>query len=304
MVVINTAPWATTPADDVRMNRTTNISNTGAVLAALDKTKFGILICTLDGSSLFKDHVYLCNAAGNSLIDISGSAAHTHSSASDGGELNLLFSGNSKHIDLGLTKVQDCQKANWDQTVVSGGTIEDKTDGTTGERSIRLRPNTTSGGAASIRYPHLKMDFSMESFYQAKLQLESTSSLAFHTGVGADLITVADTNNRKMQAEVCTATNQNWWLRTGNGSANSASDTGIAITTSRVGIRMNNFPGVSTQLQVGTGTMLEKTSNVPSDGGTGTSNLITHSIKNSTTADKPLLVYGTRIVYTVSDDWV
>jgi len=303
-MVINTAAWSTTPADDVRLNRVTNISNTGDILAALDKTKFGLLICTLDGSGLTKDHIYLCNAAGDALIDLSSMQAHTHVSNTDGGTFNSLFRLNSTHIDLALTKTQDCQKANWDQTFASGGTAEDKTDGTTGERSIRLRPNTTSGGAASIRYPHLKLEWSAECFFQAKLQLESTSALAFHSGVGCDLITSADSNNRKMQAEVCTVTNQNWWLRTANGTANSASDTGIAITTNRVGIRMKHFPGDSDHLTVGSGTVLIKSSNVATDSTTATSNLITHSIKNSTTADKPLLVYGTRVVYYVTDDWI
>jgi hypothetical protein len=300
----NEAAWNVTPHSDSRMNRMTNIPNTGTVLAGLDKTKHGIFICTADGGSLTKDHVYFCNADGNALIDLSSMAPHTHSGSTDGGDLNDIFRINPTHIDLALTKTQDCQKANWDQTFASGGTAEDKTDGTTAERSIRLRPNTTSGGAASIRYPHLKLDFGKESFYQAKLQLESTSSLAFHTGVRCDLVTSADSNNIKYQAEVCTVTNQNWWLRTADGTANSASDTGIPITTNRTGIRMKFFPGDVVQLTVGAEATLEKASNVASGGETSTNNLITHSIKNSTTADKPLLVYGTRVVYYVSDDWV
>jgi hypothetical protein len=298
----NEAAWNVTPHSDSRMNRMTNIPNTGTVLAGLDKTKHGILICTSTGSGLTKDHVYFCNADGDALIDLSSMAAHTHSSSAEGGELNAIFRNSATHIELVLTKTQDLLKANWESNIASGGSIEDSTP--PGERYIRLRPNTTSGGAAGIRYPHLKMDFSKESFYQAKLQLESTSSLAFHSGVGADLITSADSNTRKYQAEVCTVTNQNWWLRTANGSANSASDTGIAITTSKTGIRMKNFPGASTQLTIGTGTTLEKASNIPSDSTSAATNLITHSIKNSTTADKPLLVFGTRVVYYVSDDWV
>src|SRR4030095_9302794 len=273
-MVINTVAWSTTPADDVRMNRVTNIANIGTVLAGLDKTKFGLLICTSDGSGLLKDHVYLCNAAGDSLIDLSTMQSHAHTSDSDGGGLNAIFRLNSKHIYLALTKTQDCQKANWDQNLASGGTIEDKTDGTTSERSIRLRPNTTSGGAASIRYPHLKLDWSKECFFQAKLQLESTSSLALHTGISPDYVQSADSNTRKCQAEVCTTNNQNWWLRTANGSANSASDTGIAITTNRTGITLKH--GDTDVLIVGTGTELEKSSNIATSSTTSTANLITH----------------------------
>ena len=50
--------WNVTVHSDSRMNRMTNIPNTGAVLAGLDKTKHGVLICTQDGSGLVKDNLY------------------------------------------------------------------------------------------------------------------------------------------------------------------------------------------------------------------------------------------------------
>lgn len=296
-MVINLTAWNATVGDDVRLNRCTVIPNTGNILAGLDKTKHGLFLCTSDGSGLIKDNIYFCNAAGDALVRVANLTL--------GGGIASTFQGEPKYFDLKLSKTTDLQKANWIQTFTSTGTAEDKTDGTTGERSIRLRPNGTSGSGSTISYPHLKMDFSKTATYQAKLQIETFSSLALHTGVGADDITAADSNTRKIQAEICTVTNSNWWLRTANGSANSASDTGIAATANRVGVRINFIPdSAEADLQIDAGTLLQKTSNVPTSGATVDNNLIKHSIKNSTAADRPLLVYASRLSYTVSDNWV
>ena len=299
----NETPWNVTPHSDTRMNRMTNIPNTGAVLATLDKTKFGLFICTQDGSGLLKDNIYFCNAAGDSLIRVANQVL--------GGGIATTFQGEPKFFDLSLTKTTDLYEANWAaplywiRTVTSTGSVENKTDGTTGERSIRLRPNATSGSGATISYPHLKLDWGQTATYQAKLQIETATNIALHTGVGCDDVTAADSNTRKIQAEVCTVTNNNWWLRTANGSANTASDSGIAISANRVGIRINFLPAVTeADLQVDAGTLLQKTSNIPTSGATADNNLIKHSVKNSTAADRPLLVYGSRLSYTVSDNWV
>ncbi len=286
-----------------KMNLMTIISGEGTYLEGLDKTEHKLFICTDSGGDLVVDHVYLCSADGTTLLDLSEMVAHSHTSDSDGGELNKIFRLNPKHIDLLLTKTDDLKKAQWLEDVSGTGSIEDKTDGTTGERSIRLRPNGTSGSSATITYPHLKLDWSENSMFQTKLQIETATSIALHTGIGADDITAADSNTRKIQAEVCTTTNNNWWLRTADGSANSASDTGIAISTSRVAIRMKSLVSQA-NLLIDSNTELEKTSNVPTSGATTDIRLIKHSVKNSTAADRPLLMYGSRVVYYVSDNWV
>jgi hypothetical protein len=300
--------WNVTVHSDSRMNRMTNIPNTGTALAALDKTKHGILICTASGSGLIKDHVYLCNADGDALIDLSAGAAHTHTSSTTGGELMDIFIANPRFMQLDLTKTTDLYEASWTtpvywiRTVTSTGSVENKTDGTTGERSIRLRPNATSGSGATISYPHHKLGFDNESIFQAKLQIETASSIALHVGVNADDVTAADSNTVKYNAEVCTATNSNWFLRTASGSANSTSDTGTAMTANRVLIKIVHLPNLGTpecDLYIDAGTVFQKTTNVPVSGATASNNLIKSSVKNNTAADRPLLNYGFRLKYTI-----
>ena len=301
-------PWTnSTPGSTARNNKVTVITDTGANLDALDKTKHKIVTCSSTGNGYIINHAYLFHEDGTTKTDLMSTDVHTHADSATGGSLADILIANPKFFILSLTQTEDLKKAQWIETVTSTGTIEDSTDGTTGERSIRLRPNATSGASATISYPHLKLDFGATSLFQAKLQIETATSLALHSGVACDDITAADSNTRKLQAEVCTVTNSNWWLRTATGSANSASDTGIAITANRVAINIVHYPTLGTpraDLLIDTGTVLQKTTNIPTSGATAENNLIKHSIKNSTGADRPMKMYGSRLQYKVSDNWV
>ena len=299
--------WAeTTPASVSKLNVATLVFGTGAYLASLNKIKHRLGFCTSTGSGFIVNHTYIVNSAQDEWIDIGASGAHTHTSASDGGNFVNVYQANSKFMELALTKTGDLDKAKWIETLVTTGTTANDTDGTTGERSLKLLTGTTSGGAATLSYPHLQLDFSKRALFQFKARLSATTALAMHNGVGADDVTAADSNTIKFNAEVCTVTNTNWWLRTANGSGNTTSDTGIAFTTSRVGIKILHLPDLGTpetDMYVDAGTVLQKTSNIPITGATADINLVKHSLKNSTTADKNAFIYARRLAYMVSDDW-
>ena len=302
----NESAWNVTVHSDNRMNRMTNIPNTGAVLAGLDKTKHGLLICTSSGSGLIKDHVYLCNADGDSLIDLSVTADHYHTGAGDGGSLVDVYVTNAKFMDLYLSKTPDNLKINWNQATTSTGTIADDTDGTSGARSIKLLSGATSGATSTIYYPHLKIDFTESALFMAKVKIETTSSVACRSGVGADSWSAADSNTQKFNAEVCTSVNNNWHLRTANGSGNSQSDTGTAMTASAAAININHLPNLGTpetRLSVDGATTLQKTSHVPITGASASDNLVKHSVKNSTAANRNYFVYASRLSYYINDVW-
>ena len=297
-----------TIGDVIRMNRTSIISGTGAYLATLDYTLHKLLHCTSSGSGFTLDHVYLCRTDGSGVDDLGPGSidSHTHNNGTNGGELIHIWRDNPTTVDLWLTKSDDLKKAQWNETTTGTATIEDKTDGTTGERSIRLRPNATSGSGATVRYPHLKLGFADPSIFICKLQIETASSLALHAGVAADDITAADGNEVKYNAEVCTATNNNWFLRSANGTTNSTSDTGTAMSANRVGIKVTHRPDLGTKevnMKIDSGSTFQKTSNIPSTGSTLEHNLVKFSIKNNTGADRPLLVYGCRLSYSTSTEW-
>lgn len=300
-------PWTnSTPASTARLNKVTVPSDTGANLAGYDKTKYRLVFCTATGGGLTVNHLYLVNAAEDAFIDLGVVSDHNHTSG-NGGEFINIMDGNWLYTDLFLSKVTNLQKANWNQTVTSTGTIEDATDGTTGERSIRLRPNGTSGASATINYPHISLDFAKRAIYEQKVRIETASSLAYHGGVGADDITATDSNTRKFQVEVCTVTNNNWWLRTANGSANSASDSGIAISTNRTWLYVITYPDIGTpeiDLYIDDNTALQKTTHIPTSSSTAHINIIKHSIKNSTGADRPIHIYPSRLRYYMTDKWV
>lgn len=302
------APWTDqTPGSVSRLNRMMVIIGPGADLATVDKTQHCLLKCTETGSGFTIDHVYETSTDGTTTIDISSIASHTHSSTAEGGSVLDIMRSNPLYYDLGLTRTTDLKKASWLETAGGSGTAEDTIDGTSGERSIRLRTNTISGDAYTIQYPHLQIDFSKRSFFQFKARIETLSSLALHSGVNCDSVTAVDSNTVKYDAEICTTTNNNWHLRSASGSNKSMSDTGTAATTSRVGIRIEHFPDLGTpevDMYIDAAAVFQKTSDVPITGTSDDNNLIKHSIKNSTTADRPYHVYGSRLAYFISDNWV
>jgi hypothetical protein len=301
-------PWDDeTEGSTSKMNGMEVISGPGDDLELLDKSLFRIVFCTEDGGSLLKDHTYAVDTAAEAFIDISVTGVHTHSGANDGGGLLDIYSGNSLFNDLNLCRTTDIKKASWIETVTSTGTAEDATDGTTGERSIRLRPNGTSGAASSISYPTLKVNFGERSFFQCKLRIETATSVALHAGVNCDFVTDVDSNTVKYNAEVCTVTNSNWNLRTASGTNKTSSDTGTAITTNRVAIRIEHYPDLGVpevDMYIDAAAVFQKTSDIPTSGASAANNIIKHSIKNSTAADRPIHVYPSRLVYMVSDNWV
>jgi hypothetical protein len=297
-------PWLNTPHSDSRLNKMTVPILTGAEIAALDKSLHRLVICRSTGSGFTVDHVYLANTAADAWIDLSSVSSHTHTDSTTGGSIASIFDANWLYTDLFLSRTTDLVKAAWIQTVTGTGSIEDATDGTTGERSIRLRPNATSGSGSTISYPHISLDFSKNAYYETKVRIETATSLAFHTGVNADDVTAADSNTRKFNAEVCTTTNSNWFLRTANGTTNSTSDTGVAISTSRTWLYIAHLPSVpETDLYLDDNTVFQKTTHIPVDQSSAHINLIKHSIKNSTGADRPIHIYPTRVKYFMTDKW-
>ena len=110
----------------------------------------------------------------------------------------------------------------------------------------------------------------------------------------------------KYEAQVCTATNANWNVRTASGSANSESDTGTTFTTNRVSLRLEHFPDLGTpkvDIYIDTGAAFTKTSNIPVSGVAGNSKTIKFSLKNGPTTDKTMFMYGARLRYYTTTGW-
>jgi len=288
-------------------NKCSIISGPGPDLAGLDKTKYIIVKCTETGSGLTIDHVYQTSTDGTSFIDLSAIDSHTHSSTAQGGGLIDIYSANPLHMDTGPRYVFDIAKADYGQAVTGTASIADDTDGTTGEGAVLLATGATSGSAASIRKSGLKLNFAKRSFFQTKLRIGTATSIAYHGGPNVDLVTDVDSNTAKYGAEFCTTTNNNWHLRSATGSAKSLSDSGIAISANRVAIRLEHRPTEGTprvDMYIDAAAVFQKTSDVPITGTSTFNQLFRHSFKNSTTADRTLYVYGSRLAYEILDNWV
>ena len=302
-------PWdATTPGSSSKLNLMTVPSGSGADISGLDKTLYKIVVCTLDGGGLLKDHVYVANAAADAWIDISVTGAHYHTGTSDGGEFLDIFSANPLFADTGFNFMHNIDKARWVETVTSTGSTANDTDGTTGELSFKLTTGATSGAAATLAMKGLKLDFAKRSSFQFKARLGATiTTLALHSGVNAVDVTAVDSSTVKYNAEVCTVTNSNWNLRTASGTNKTSSDTGTAISTSRVAIRLEHYPTLGVpevDMYINAATVFQKTSDIPVAGTTGVATLMKHSLKNSSASSRDYFVYANRLRYNILDNWV
>lgn len=283
-----------------RLNGMTRISGTGTELAVLTPSVYRFVYCTSTGSGFTAGHNYKTNVTGDAYVDEDATAA-------GGTAYVLTLALNSMLIDTADHFVFDVKVAKWVASNTSTGTTVDDTDGTTGEQSIKLGTGVTSGSRAQITQVGLKQDFSKPSFLSSKVRIGTLLNLNLRGGVNCDAVTSVDSNNPNYAWEVCTATNNNWFIRSADGTATSASNTAIAATTNRTGLKLEHYPTIGTPavlLYVGVAAAVQKTSNIPATADVGANNdVIRFTIKNSTTADRPLYMYGCRMAYYVSDSW-
>jgi hypothetical protein len=290
-----------------KANGMTVISGTGTDLETLDKTQFRIVFCTADGGSLLKDHTYAVDTDSETFIDISTTGSHNHGGPSDGGSVIDIFSGNPTFADTGAYFMHNIDKARWVETVTSTGSTSNDNDGTSGELSFKLLTGATSGASATLAMKGLKLNFAKRSSFQFKARIETTTSIALHSGVNADDVTAVDSSTAKYDAEVCTVTNNNWNLRSASGSNKTSSDTGIAISVNRVGIRLEHYPDIGipeVDMYLDANTVFQKTSDVPVSGTTAVANLMKHSLKNSAASARNYFVYANRLRYYILDNWI
>ena len=301
-------PWETkTSASVARKNKTSILTMSGADINTLDKTKYKLVACNATGSGYTINHVYHFSDDGATVDDITELVDHLHTTTDgQGGSIIEIYRANPNVLNQSMCRPTDWVKGHWNQTVSGTGTIEDVTGGS-GEKYIRLRPNGTSGSGATISYPMaLNAAFWSTTLMGYVYQLETASSLAFHIGWNADDITAADSNTSKVQLEVCTATNNNHWIRTANGSANSASDIGVAISTSKRSCQFllynNGTPSVAAEVDAGN--TFTKTTHIPTTGSNSLGNIMKFSIKNSTGADRPMRCYGAHLSFDTESAWI
>ena len=292
----------TTTASATKLNGQSMISGAGADLATLSPSIHKLVHCTASGSGFTVEHTYVANSTSDAYIDITGGGTAVAAATQV-----ATLAAYSKVIDTGGLFTFDFKKAKWIESVSGTGAITDDVDGTTAEQAIKLASGATSGGRSAVTQIGLMQDFSKRSFISFKSRIGTLSSMNCRGGVNCDLVTSADSNTVNYAAEICTATNNNWYIRSATASATSASNTAITATTNRVGIKLEHYPDLGTPavlMYIDAAAAVQKTSNIPTTGTGTNNNVMRFSNKNSTSSDRPWFVYGCRLVYTVSGAWV
>lgn len=298
-----------TPASVLRENLTGVISGTGTYLATLDYSKHKILVCTETGLGFTIDHVYLCEADGLGVVDISSSIPHTHTSSTDGGPLSDVFSSTIDYVDTGGLYMFNMLKADWVEVITSTGSTSESTSetGFTNHKVLKVSTGATSGATANLKKLGMTQSWDKPSYFAITNSFSATTALSSHWGYSVEPLADADNNTRKYGLVNCTATNGNWFIRSADGSARSDSDTGTAFTTNVDSFVVKHNPSAPSVSAYMNGTLLlTKTSNIPTtDSTTFRDPLWLFGIKNSAAADKVATLYKLKMGYYIDDDdWV
>lgn len=300
----------TTPGSASKLNKVTVISGSGTYITGLTKADHILFRANDSTGGLTVDHYYGVSADGTSLIDLSDTNSHTHSSSSTGGKLMDILRSNPDVLDSGQLFTSNVRKSLWVEVVDGTASVADDTDGTTTEHSIKLATGGTNGSSASIKQPGIEMDMSKRSWCKGMIRFGTASSLAFRFGFGADSLNASDADTRKYNAEVCTTVNNNWFIRTATGSARSATDSGTsAMVTTRQSLRLEHYPDLGTpkvDLYIDEGSVFTKTSNIPTTYASddpAPDDIFRQNLKNNTGSDRTAFLYGVRYAYQTSSDW-
>ena len=299
----------TTPGSPTKLNKVSIISGTGTYISGLSIANHILFRADDSTGGLIADHLYLCSADGLSLIDLSDTNEHNHSSTGTGGTMLDILNGNKDVFDSGSYLTINPFKAKWSEVVTGTASTADDIDGSTGEPSVKLSTGATISSVSNIRQLCMDFDASKRSYFKSVSRLPSTASVALRIGYGMDAWGAADSDSRKYGAEYCSTVNSNWWLRSATGSARSASDTGVAATTNRTSIRCEHYPDLGIpkiDIYINEGTVFTKTSNIPTtylDNEPSPGNIFRVSLINNTGSDKLAYFYGTRLVFQVRPSW-
>jgi hypothetical protein len=299
----------TTTGSPSKLNLTTVIHGSGAYLATLDKSKHKIVICTSSGSGFTVDHAYLANNAADEWLDLSDVDEHDHYDTSGGGSYNAILRRNTHILDTGIRGISNLTADStglYRQSVSGTGAHTTQTDGTTAERYIEADTGGTISSTTSIHTPiNLSVDFTLDSNWRCKHQIQTATSLALKTGMGMESLSASDDNNRKYGAEICTTVNSNWFAASANGTTRSSSDTGEAMTTNKRAVQAYCFPDTPKfDLHIENFVTYTKTSNIPTTSAANEPSrgaIFRYSTKNNTGASRKFNFYGARIIYATND---
>ena len=225
---------------------------------------------------------------------------HSHTSSSDGGTFQ----------DLLIQAIQNTWYANHPgatkglfDTSGTGGTYDDIISGTS--KYVEITSGATSSNAGNLHYGGIALNFAAKSAFTTRILLASTTtnSLA-RCGVNIEKADVATDNKVKYGFEGCSTCNSSSMsIISADGTTRSKNTTSADSYATVGNFIMSHDPGINVKYRKESGSIITKTTNVPTTGTSDRSNTWLTGIQTTTAASRTLNLYGFSCVGTVENPW-
>jgi hypothetical protein len=214
---------------------------------------------------------------------------HTHTSSADGGSFqDLLIKAieNTWYASFpGVTKEMFA-------TSGTGGTYTNVISGT--NKYVEINSGATSSNAGNLHYGGFTINFAGKSAFTTRIQLASTTtSSQARCGLNMETAQAVSDNKVKYGFEGCSTCNSSSMSIVSSDGTTRSKNTFSADNYSTVGnFIMAHDPGVNVKYRKETGTIITKTTNVPSTGISDRSNTWICGIQTTIATARTLQLYG------------
>lgn len=288
-------------SSQARMNLKTNLVGTGDQILAksagsLMAGQIAVVTAASTGGAL-QPGIY--RWSGSSWMNPSG-GIHFHTSSSDGGSFqDLLIQAiqNTWYVNrMGVTKEMFA-------TSGTGGTYTNVISGT--NKYVEINSGATTSNAGNLHDGGITYSFAAKSAFTVRIQLASTttSSIA-RCGMNMEKADVVTDNKPKYGFEGCSTCNSSSMsIISSDGTTRSKNVTSADNYATVGNFIMALDPGVSVKYRKETGSIITKSTNVPSTGTADRSNAWICGIQTETPAARTLTLYGYEAVATKESTW-
>lgn len=225
---------------------------------------------------------------------------HTHTSSADGGSFN----------DLLLKAIQNTWHASHPgaskglfDTSGTGGTYDDIISGT--NKYVEISTGATTSNAGNLHYGGIAINFASKSAFTTRILLASTTtSSQARCGMNMETAQAVTDNKVKYGFEGCSTCNSSSMsIISADGTTRSKTTTSTDNYATVGNFIMSHDPGVDVKYRKEGGTIITKSTNVPSTGTSDRSNTWICGIQTTTTATRTLNLYGFEAIAAKETVW-
>jgi hypothetical protein len=225
---------------------------------------------------------------------------HTHTSSADGGTFqDLLIQAieNTWHANIPGASEWNFTKSG------TGGTYSNVISGT--DKYVQISTGTTTSNAGNLHYGGIALNFGAKSAFTTRILLaNTTTSSQARCGMNMETASAVTDNKVKYGFEGCaTCNSSSMSIVSADGTTRSKTTTSTDNYATVGNFIMTHDPGLNVKYRKEAGTIITKTTNVPSTGTSDRSNTWICGVQTTTTLTRTLQLYGFEAVGSKESTW-